>query len=391
MTATANIPNETKRFTRDGSEALEIRLAKSCERVALDVSSIVPRDKLEALVLGGGYGRGEGGVLKQGEREKPYNDLEFYVFVRGNNVLNDRRYRGRLSSLGDRLSPEAGLHVEFKIFSSEKLRRMPVTMFTYDLVVGHRVVFGSESVFAGCEHHNAAEKIPLHEATRLLLNRCTGLLFSEVLLAKPALTPEDADFIWRNTAKAQLALGDVVLTVFGQYHWSVIQRRVRLEKLDTDEVLPWLTDVWRHHSEGTEFKLHPRSTPPPGEDVRKKLREVSILTQLLWVWLENRRLGKKFKTVRDYALDAGNKCPETFPAKNWLLNLRSFGAKLLWSPSIARYPRERLLRSLPLLLWHAKEADDQVVGACLRDQLITGETEWRSLIGRYTQIWRQYS
>lgn len=391
MTATIDTPIATKRFTRDGGDALEARLAKTCESVAAGVSSIVPSKKLEGIVLGGGYGRGEGGVLKQGNDEKPYNDLEFYVFIRGNTVVNDKRFRSALAALGDELSAQAGLHVEFKILSTEKLRGTPITMFTYDLVVGHRMIKGDESIFSGCEHHRVANKIPLYEATRLLLNRCTGLLFSEKLFLKPALTPNDVDFIWRNTAKAQLALGDVILTIFGQYDWSVLERRARLEKLRADEKLPWLTDVWRHHSEGAEFKLHPRTLPPHGEDLRKKLKEVSTLAQLLWVWLENRRLRKNFESVWDYALDHGNKCPETSTVKNRLLSMRSFGAGALLKSTAGRYPRERLLRSLPLLLWHPNDIDHQLAAPCLRSQLMTDETDWPSLVARYTEIWQQYS
>ena len=53
--------NEARRFTLDGSEELEQRLALACKHVLEGIRAIVPADKLEALLLGGGYGRGEGG------------------------------------------------------------------------------------------------------------------------------------------------------------------------------------------------------------------------------------------------------------------------------------------------------------------------------------------
>lgn len=381
----------TQRFTLDGSDALEQRLAQSCERVALEVAALVPGKKLEAMVLGGGYGRGQGGVLLTATGDAPYNDLEFYVFLRGNTVLNDRRHRAALAALGERLAPDAGLHIEFKIISAEKLRRDPVTMFSYDLVAGHRVIFGDEKIFTGCERHLAAEKIPLHEATRLLLNRCSGLLFAEALLRKLALTSEDVDFLGRNIAKAQLALGDVVLTVFGQYHASVLERRTRLETLAVAEMPAWLTDVRREHAVGAEFKLHPYRKPPPGSNLRIKHAVVCALACQVWLWLENRRLMKNFTSVRDYAFSDGDKCPESSAAKNWLLNLRTFGTGVARSPASGRYPRERLLCTLPLLLWHANEAGEGDDGHRLRDQLLTDETDWSALVRRYTWLWQQYS
>ena len=39
--------------------------------------------KLSAVVLGGGYGRGEGGVLRTEHGDHLYNDLDFFVFADG--------------------------------------------------------------------------------------------------------------------------------------------------------------------------------------------------------------------------------------------------------------------------------------------------------------------
>ena len=61
------------------------------ESVAAAVRSFIPENRLEAVVLGGGYGRGEGGVLKTEAGDRFYNDLEFYVFVQGPRLLNDAR------------------------------------------------------------------------------------------------------------------------------------------------------------------------------------------------------------------------------------------------------------------------------------------------------------
>src|SRR6266571_2140097 len=83
--------DRTPRFTVDGSVELERQLARICKSVLAGVQSVVPGEKLEAILLGGGYGRGEGGVLKTESDDRPYNDLEFYVCLRGNVWLNEQR------------------------------------------------------------------------------------------------------------------------------------------------------------------------------------------------------------------------------------------------------------------------------------------------------------
>src|ERR1051326_4937118 len=130
----------SKRFTIDGSAELERWLDSICRQVEEGVRQLIPSSKLEGLVLGGGYGRGEGGVLKTEAGDQPYNELEFYVFLRGNRLWNERLFHSKLASLGDQLTSEAGLHVEFKVDSLTRLRRSPITMFSYDLVSGHRVL-----------------------------------------------------------------------------------------------------------------------------------------------------------------------------------------------------------------------------------------------------------
>src|SRR5438552_671320 len=99
------------RFTLDGSEELERRLAGTCDTVLAEVLALVSPERLEGLVLGGGYGRGEGGVLETEKGDEPYNDLEFYVFLRGPNWWNERQFGPALNSLAHSLSSAAGVDV----------------------------------------------------------------------------------------------------------------------------------------------------------------------------------------------------------------------------------------------------------------------------------------
>jgi rhamnosyltransferase len=384
------------RFTMDGSEGLEKHISKICEKVLAGVRAQIPENKLEALVLGGGYGRGQGGVLKTSSGDAPYNDLEFYVFLRGNRVLNERKYHELLSELGERLSGLAGLHVEFKVDSLARLRRSPVTMFSYDLVSGHRVLFGGENVFNGCEHHLDAAKIPLAEATRLLFNRCTGLLLAKELLKKRELTAEDADFVGRNLAKAQLALGDAILAQAGQYHWNCLERKKALGELSIKNQPDWIEEVRELHAAGVEFKLHPRRISKSLEEFRTAHANISRLANQVWLWLEGHRLDRIFSSAREYAMcDVGKDNRPSgrrrSPAivRNLLLNFRTFGVSGIFQGG-TRYPRERLLTALPLLLWE-EPLNDLRVKCFLQKELRTGASDWQGFVAAYKAVWPKFS
>jgi hypothetical protein len=144
-------------------------------------------------------------------------------------------------------------------------------------VVGHRWLWGDQRLLDDWEHHRDATQIPLAEARRLMVNRCTGLLL--------ARDSRDPDFVSRNIAKAQLALGDVVLTVAGEYHVSCRERHRRLQRLRMAE--PWLPAVLENHAAGVEFKLHPCRL----DNLARRHAEISALAREVWRWLQQQRAG----------------------------------------------------------------------------------------------------
>ncbi len=371
------------RFTVDGSDALEARLEKLCEAVAESVRRIVPAERLEGVLLGGGYGRGEGGVLRV-EEDLPYNDLEFYVLIHGPVPLSERRYGHALHELGEELTPQIGIEVEFKILSHDKLRSSPTSMFYYDLVVGHRRLIGEADLLAGCAQHRKAEDIPLHEGTRLLMNRCSGLLFSLERLQRSSFGGEEADFVGRNLAKAQLAFGDVVLVARRQYHSSCRERLRRLRELEPEEQPEWLHSIRTNHTAGVEFKLHPTRSAQTVATLQQRHTELSELGRELWLWFESRRLNTPFDDVRSYALGGLNKCPETSPLRNWLVTLRRGGLGPALSAKSLRYPRERLFHALCLLLW-SDERD------ALRGELSVEAGDFAGWVAAYERWWRQFN
>jgi hypothetical protein len=383
------------RFTLDGSDALEKRLADICEQTRKRIEAAVPPGRCPGLSLGGGYGRGEGGVLKTAEGDQPYNDLEFYLFVRGNLLLAERQYGGALHEAAGKLSSEAGLEVEIKMLSSQKLRRSPVSMFYYDLLMGHRWLWGDDSLLAGCEHHRSGARIPLAEATRLLMNRCSGLLFAKERLeherGDEPFTPADADFVGRNLAKAQLAFGDVVLAVQGQYHWSCRKRHQRLEKLVLDDDAPWLPDVQQEHMAGLEFKLHPYRSTASRATLLNEYARLNELGLKLWLWLEGQRLPRRFSSARDYALSSTNKCPETSAGRNRLVNIKAFGPGSLFRPRASRNPRERLLHALTVLLWEPKSCLEPVVLRKLEQELGASANSYADLVAAYRRLWKRFN
>ena len=69
------------RFTIDGCDALEQRIAHDLAAIREAVLERVDENSLSGLVLGGGYGRGEGAVYVVDGEERVYNDYDFFVLT----------------------------------------------------------------------------------------------------------------------------------------------------------------------------------------------------------------------------------------------------------------------------------------------------------------------
>lgn len=380
----------SQRFTLDGSDELEAHLDRTCHRIVHAVRGLIPAAQLEAIYLGGGYGRGEGGVLATPDGERPYNDLEFYVFVGGLRHLNEWRHRRALDVLGEILTPSAGAHVEFKIAARRELERRPISMFSYDLVTSHRLLFGSEYFFARCAHHCHAPKIPLDEATRLLMNRCTGLLLARERLEAATFTADDADFVARNLAKCALALGDATLTAFHRYHWSCRERHRRL-KLDLAlaDLPAWRGELLRLHEEGVRFKLRPARSTASREELQRRWSDLLPFAQQVFLWIEERRLGITFANARHYALDEHPKYPLRAAPRELAARLWQGGLDGLLSPQPLRPPRERLLRALALLLWEPNAFTQPRLLTRLQRELHTDAVGLPAFVRAYGEIWER--
>ena len=380
----------SERYTVDGSPELEAKIDEVNRLVVEDIHKIISPDQIDALVLAGGYGRGEGGVYVVDGKEQLYNDLDYYLFLKGNKRANEGAYGARIKDIEAARSPEAQCDVEFKIDSLTQLEQSTVTMFSYDLVARSAIVTGSAKVFEHCSKHLDAGAIPHSEATRLLFNRCTGLIFARQRLNKASLSQDDLEFIQRNLAKIELAMGDAILTVQGAYHWNGKERNQRLQKLSpVDGIASWNALV-EAHTKGIQFKLRPSHPVEPIETLKDQLNKLSLAARDVWFWVEQHRLGENISTPVEYATTSRPRCPEHPAWRNLLVNIRRQGISTLYKPYPFRYPREQLYRAMGLLLWEKDSWQTPSTRALLCALLRTNATSLEDLIQRYENDWHRF-
>lgn len=327
----------------------------------------------EAIVLGGGYGRGEGGIAT-GEDGEPsfFNDLDYFIFTER---PEDPELVQALHSWERDETEVLGIDVEGKLLPKSDLKQTPGSMMFYDLVAAQTIVSGPKDYFAPYLSLARPETIEGIEATRLLWNRGSGLLFALNDLGEG----RDFSVVHRNQAKAKLALGDALLTIRGKYRAYV---RERHEVLEAEEGID--ARIAALHAEGVAFKLRPTAHPSV-EQLEAAQAELTDLWLRSFLEVESKRLNQNFRTPSDYAAFAGKLFPETARVKNMLLALRDRlkrggGVRPIWD-----YPRGALQRSLVLLL--ESEPDFSKISEILGASISNLE----EAVHHYTKWWGFYS
>ena len=340
-----------------------------------------------ALVLSGGYGRGEVGVFRdEADQAGLYNDLEFYMLLRDAGAEAAARAWCEIEEPAG--TTELGIDVEVKRMPIGELHTAMPTMFYYDLVAGHRLIWGHKSWLQGLPSNlNDASQIPLHEATRLMFNRGSGLFYSRCALAKQDERLGNG-FVARNQAKVKLALGDAVLVANGQYHHFARERNRRVQAGLADTPPDWDRLVaW--HTAGVDFKMHPRHVTTSREEFTQIQAELAAAWQTTFRWLEERRLGRVFETPTAYTDGPGRRYPETGRIKNVLLHLRDLKSRAGALPGWTDYPRGALQRGLVHLIDPAAEPDVAVAQRTLG--INEPVSHWTDLEGPYRRWWAYYN
>ena len=343
-------------YACDGSAEFNRRLHEVVERIAADAEKTLG-DNLVSLILGGGYGRGEGGVQTVDGVEMPYNDLDFTLVVRNKSTVP----WSELDAISHRYADELKIHVDFsRPLTLQDIQVWPHWLMWYDLLNGHIVLKGAADILQRHAPFYLKKPLPLIEGTRLLLNRGAGMLWALRIL-RGAEESSDADFVRRNYYKCALALGDALLMAYGRYTSVYHDRAEKFAALDRDVPEVASFQLAPLYDEALRFKFRPSEFPQQGFD-ENRLQELLQLWGKVFLSIEQRRTGRRWPDLAAYAAWRGVREADQHTL---IKRMRNIVRNLQMGQWSWLYPREQLYRELPVLLgltgaqvpdWDAKSA-----------------------------------
>lgn len=344
------------RFTVDGSETLEDRITHDMAQIRAGVEAVIAEGDLSGLILGGGYGRGEGGVYVVNGTEQVYNDYDFFVVVPYCSRQRRKALSAKLNQMKAQFEPVCGIHVDFgPPMPESELPKLPYELMFMELKAGHYVLLGKDDILQGLPAYDESRP-PLEECARLFMNRGVGLLMADQLLKKnPDVVGEDHEFVVRNIYKALLAAGDAVLFESENYSASYMERKRRFDAHDLAGV-PQADALRAGYEAAMAFKLRPTHEQATGDALVQWHRDVVALFGDVFLWFERKRLQEPTLTWADYQTRV-SRLPELSGhdcLKNTARNLRWASTfRPAWA-DVSLHPRDRVLSRLPGLLFEGQ-------------------------------------
>ena len=252
------------RFVAGDAPELDRALADALAAIGAEIVAMrVP--SLAGVVLGGGYGRGEGGARGEFKVQSPKfevesskadgacrlsNDLDFFAITKeGATDADAAAVAKTLEPLSRRWSEKLGIDVDFTGRTPWRLRHDQERLMVQELVHGYVDIAGAtgESLFAGIARREPSD-LPWMEAARLLMNRGMGLLLAAEKLRSVAdgrhptsdcRLSDVHSFVNRNINKCILGAGDARLIANRRYRWRAPERAEALRDQMYRNAVAW--------------------------------------------------------------------------------------------------------------------------------------------------------
>ena len=273
------------RYTARGSQEVERSIADVVGRIAEAAQRVLRDARFRALILFGGYGRGEGGYEIDAGGERPHNDMDFLLITPGPAGSGDE-LKGALEREIRPIGRQLDVDVELGAISERSLRRAPCLVMWYEMRFGHKTILG-DAGFVPSLRHFSLERIPPSDVRNLLVNRGSLLLINELLLERGAGSLHDRRTVVRHAMKAVIGYGDAMLFFLGRYHWSYLEKQRRMRVLAG--VSPEMRALYE---EATEFRFAPRYADYVERDLRTWNSTLLETLEPVHLTCESMRLGR---------------------------------------------------------------------------------------------------
>jgi hypothetical protein len=294
--------NNLKNFTRSGNPEAESIISNMLSDITKKVLKHVSENHIRSLILLGGYGKGEGGVMVTANTLKPHNNFDLMLITKHLGLNERTLLQKKLDLILNKFGSEQSIGIDISVMSEDKIKVMPTRVLWYDMKEGHRTLYGDDKFISSIPH--LKENIPDWDVRNLMVNRGSLLLINHLCLMNGHTSDEVQRLIIKHTMKAVIGYGDALLHFKGLYHWSYAEKQQRILKCSDISV-----KFQRIYNDAINFRFSPKyeffqqkNLKTWHYDIAKQLEEVHLQceairlnqSELNWDNYLQKSLGKSF-------------------------------------------------------------------------------------------------
>lgn len=379
-------------FSITAEPALEKKIEEDLGLIRDAILSVLGRHAI-SILLTGGYGRGEGGIIWKDGNCFPVNDYDLVVVTKNMFLPMFLRYRSKIHRLGNELTEELGLGIDLALIREKSLRSMTPNILWYETQRGHYVVWGEVDIVKELPRWEPQD-IPWCEGTRLLLNRGAMLLVAKSIFNKShSITQGELQTILTAAWKAVLSWGDSVLLMSGEYDYRYKKREAVIQNLSSLNEVPHGDTLSELYSQAIHYKFFQESAEIQATGIGEWLSDMIKRHEAVFQWFEEKRLGRPIANWKEYATWVPKlPLPGSLVgrAKNVVRNVWQGGWPTMhdcvkWAVADQQ---ERLLSSFPILLFQPTSEGlawcTQALGLSTKD---ARPVSWERLVGIFRKAW----
>ena len=271
-----------KKCTLDGSPNVEAKIRQITQCVKEIVMEHLTPSEYKALLLIGGYGKGEGGVITLNGKTAPHNNLDFLLITNCVSSQKPLSIEKKILSLAEK----ENIGIDFSTVDAKKLEKSRPLVIWHDLIFGHQTLLG-DPYFVPNLPFGENHKIDPWDMTQLLINRGTLLIINRWLFDEKKISEKFHKIMTKHIMKTIIGYGDALLFQVGKYNWSYEEKRKQIEQ--AKEIPKSFKEIYE---EAYQFRLSPHYTPYLNREVLPWQNSLEELLRPLFFECESKRLDQ---------------------------------------------------------------------------------------------------
>lgn len=380
------------KFTVCGTEKVELLIQDMVEEIATAIISDLNEGDYEALIMLGGYGRGEGGVIIENGEEKPHNNFDFILISKNKNEAENAELKKKLMVQISEKSQKLNIGIDISVISAKKLQNADCRIIWYDMRFGHKTIYGNPD-FVPSLTRFSIDKIPSWDARNLMVNRGTLMIINDLILQKDYLDYNLKKLIVKHIIKAIIGYGDTLLFFLDDYNWSYVQKQKNMRK--RTDVNPKFKAIYE---EAMNFRFQPDYPKYLIRDLYAWAEELRGIFKEVFLVCETKRLQQKSISWDEYPLKAfeyawGDYFFQPKPLAKKLYNLLKSRKQLQEGNLLAKVGFKSLGEAgiLPILfpIFAYKLENEKFIQ--IAEDFLNSKKDFLSLRKAYLRYWGEYA